>query len=57
MDGDLLWDGQVTKVTGFADRKLRNKENPFDITNRRVSVLVKLIDSEQFLAVAGEDAQ
>ncbi len=55
MDGDLLWPGQVTKVTGFADRKLRNKDNPFDVTNRRVSILVKQINSEKFLEIAGEN--
>ncbi len=57
MEQDLLWPGQVTKVTGFAYRKLRNKDNPFDVTNRRVSVLVKQIDSEKFLEIARKDEQ
>ena len=38
---NYLWEGQITKVTGFADMKLRNQGNPFDISNRRVSILVK----------------
>lgn len=50
-----LWDGQVVKVTGFADRKLRNPENPFDITNRRISILIKQMNADQFNQVAGEN--
>jgi len=44
-----LWDGQLNKVTGFADQQLRNPENPFDMTNRRVSILVKHIGVKDFL--------
>lgn len=36
-----LWEGQIVSVSGFADRKLRSPENPFDVSNRRVSILVK----------------
>jgi chemotaxis protein MotB len=36
-----LWVGQVVSVAGYADRKLRSTENPFDVSNRRVSILVK----------------
>ncbi|MBK9246737.1 MAG: OmpA family protein [Ignavibacteria bacterium] len=36
-----LWEGQVVSVAGYADRKLRTTENPFDVSNRRVSILVK----------------
>ncbi len=32
---------QVDEVRGYADTRLRNKKDPFDITNRRISVLVK----------------
>ncbi len=45
-----LWDGQVSKVTGFADRKLSNPENPFDVSNRRVSILIKHLDTKEFMA-------
>lgn len=44
-----FWEGQLTKVTGFADQRLRNPDNPFDMTNRRVSILVKHISANQFL--------
>ncbi len=44
-----LWEGQLTRVTGYADQKLRNPDNPFDMTNRRISILVKHIKVNQFL--------
>lgn len=49
-----LWNGQIVKVTGFSDRKLRNAENPFDITNRRVSILIKQLSTDQFMSIAGD---
>ncbi len=45
-----LWEGQVIKITGYADRKLRKPENPFDITNRRISILVRNLKSKAFLS-------
>lgn len=44
-----LWDGQIIAVAGYADKKLRNPENPFDMSNRRVSILIKQITANQFL--------
>ena len=44
-----LWDGQLEKVTGFADRKLREPNNPFDISNRRVSILIRQMSSKDFI--------
>jgi chemotaxis protein MotB len=41
-----LWSGQVSGVNGFSDRRLRTPENPFDISNRRVSILVKFLDQQ-----------
>jgi chemotaxis protein MotB len=32
---------QVTQVRGFADQMLRVKDNPFDPSNRRITILVK----------------
>ncbi len=49
LEASGLWDGQIIKVTGFADRNLRNPGNPFDIANRRVSILIKQLSTEQFL--------
>lgn len=44
-----LWKGQIDVVSGYADKKLLNKENPFSNENRRVSILVKYIKSNEFL--------
>jgi chemotaxis protein MotB len=44
-----FWAGQIDKVAGFADRKLRNPDNPFDISNRRVSILIKQLSASDFL--------
>jgi chemotaxis protein MotB len=41
---------QVTQVRGFADQKLRKRDQPFDPSNRRISVIVQYIvnnDEEQ----------
>jgi len=44
-----LWKGQVTSVIGYADSKPRNPENPFDPSNRRVSILVRRLTTADFL--------
>lgn len=44
-----LWDGQIISVVGFADRKPIRPENPLDKTNRRISILVKNLNPEDFL--------
>ncbi|HRP02403.1 MAG TPA: flagellar motor protein MotB [Candidatus Kapabacteria bacterium] len=49
LDLNGLWNGQIVKVTGFADKKLRNSANPFDASNRRISILIKQISANQFL--------
>lgn len=36
-----LWEGQITKVVGYADTFLHVPENPFDKSNRRISILIK----------------
>lgn len=45
-----LWSGQIVSVSGFADRKLRNPSNPFDYSNRRISILVKNLKSTDFIS-------
>ena len=49
LEANGFWEGQVDKVTGFADRRLRNSGNPFDISNRRVSILVKQMSAKDFI--------
>ncbi|GAB1370009.1 hypothetical protein MASR1M45_00670 [Candidatus Kapaibacterium sp.] len=52
-----FWDGQLTKVTGYADQNLKNPDNPFDMVNRRISILVKHIGVNQFLPQEKGDIQ
>jgi chemotaxis protein MotB len=40
LEGGGLRDHQILEVRGFADRKLKVPDKPFDYTNRRVSILV-----------------
>jgi len=35
---------QVAEVRGFADQSLRNKADPTDASNRRITVLVKYLE-------------
>jgi chemotaxis protein MotB len=51
-----LWDGQVTKVIGYADRNLQNPNNPFDISNRRISILIRQLKVDDFLQNQAETA-
>ncbi len=32
---------QIDEIRGYADNRLRNKNNPFDVVNRRISIIVK----------------
>jgi chemotaxis protein MotB len=41
MQQDGVRSNQVTQVRGYADQMLRVKSNPFDPSNRRISILVK----------------
>ncbi len=44
---------QVTQVRGYADQMLRVKSNPFDPSNRRISILVKK-DNEKVQTLSAE---
>ncbi|MCX6155899.1 MAG: OmpA family protein [Candidatus Kapabacteria bacterium] len=44
-----LWPDQVKEVKGYADKKLRNPNNAFDVMNRRVTILVKNISAKEFI--------
>jgi chemotaxis protein MotB len=41
MQGDGVRPDQVTQVRGYADQLLRVKDDPYDPSNRRISILVK----------------
>ena len=49
LDANGFWAGQITSVSGLADRKLRNPSNPFDFSNRRISIIVKNLTTREFL--------
>lgn len=49
-----LWEGQIVEVAGYADKRLRAPENPFDVTNRRVSILVKQRSTGDFLPTTSQ---
>lgn len=52
-----LWEGQITKVVGYADRRLQNPSNPFDISNRRISILIRQLKVDDFLQNQSETAE
>ena len=43
-------DNQVEQVRGYADQHLRNKEDPMDPTNRRISVIVQYLEKDISIA-------
>jgi chemotaxis protein MotB len=45
LQSDGVRSDQVTQVRGFADQMLRVKNNPFDPSNRRITILVKNNDN------------
>ncbi|MCS7000100.1 MAG: flagellar motor protein MotB [Bacteroidota bacterium] len=49
LEASGLQPGRISGVHGYADRRLRNPLNPFDLVNRRVSIVVANFRSEDFL--------
>jgi chemotaxis protein MotB len=41
-----IGENQVTQVRGFADQRLRNKADPMDPANRRISLIVQYLDKK-----------
>lgn len=39
--GAGLEDRRIDEIRGYADRKLRNADDPYDVKNRRISIIVK----------------
>jgi len=44
MQGAGIRPDQVTQVRGFADQRLRKKDDPLDASNRRISLIVQYLD-------------
>jgi len=43
LTSDRLKENQIDHVIGYADRKLRDKSDPFNFVNRRISIIVKYL--------------
>jgi chemotaxis protein MotB len=52
MENSGLTPNQVGQIRGFADQDLHNKENPKDPSNRRVSLIVKYMDTPTPLKIS-----
>ncbi len=57
MQADGLTPNQVVQVRGYADQRLRVKEDPFDASNRRISVIVQYVEKNKIPAGAAADEQ
>jgi chemotaxis protein MotB len=53
METSGLLPDQVAQIRGYADQDLRNKQNPEDPSNRRVSLIVRYTDPPKQLALGG----
>jgi chemotaxis protein MotB len=47
LTSDKLPDDRIEQVRGYADRLLRNKEDPYSFVNRRISIIIKYTDSKE----------
>jgi OmpA family len=55
---DSIREDQVTQVRGFADQRLRKKDNPLDPAKRRISLIVQyLIKPEPASGGTGKDGE
>ena len=51
MESSGLRPNQVAQIRGYADQDLRNKDNPKDPSNRRVSLIVRYLDPAKPLSL------
>jgi chemotaxis protein MotB len=47
MHGNGIREDRVTQVRGFADQRPRDKKDPLDPANRRISVIVKYLQKPE----------
>jgi chemotaxis protein MotB len=57
MQGAGIREDQVTQVRGFADQRLRKKDEPLDASNRRISLIVQYLDKEPPPDLAKEEKE
>jgi len=36
----------MAEIRGYADRRLRDKEDPYSLVNRRISIIVKFLSKK-----------
>jgi chemotaxis protein MotB len=53
METKGLTQGQVVQIRGYADQDLRNKQNPKDPGNRRVTLIVRYLDTPKAIKLDG----
>lgn len=42
-----LRQGQIVEIRGYADTRLRNKKDPYDVSNRRISIIIKKAEGKK----------
>jgi chemotaxis protein MotB len=42
-----LRDSQIAQVRGYADSQLRDKNDPYDVINRRISIIIKKMEGKK----------
>ena len=47
LTANLMPDSQIDQVRGYADRRLRDKADPFSFVNRRISIIIKYMDNSE----------
>ena len=57
MQSNGIREDQVTQVRGFADQRLRKKEDPLDPANRRISLIVQYLNKPVAPAATGKLAE
>ena len=57
MQHDGVGDNQVSQVRGYADQMLRKKDDSFDPSNRRISVIVQYLDKPDAPPAENQEAK
>jgi chemotaxis protein MotB len=47
---------RIVEIRGYADRRLKNPDDPFDAHNRRISILLPYVDDLQVIDLSGLEA-
>ena len=47
LTSNLMPDKQIDQVRGYADRRLRDKSDPLNFVNRRISIIIKYLEESE----------